>query len=372
MRVDRDIDGAHGSLAWRALDGQAFVGRPRNDATYERDDLLSGAEAGLRPLPGLRLSGAYVRLDADPADFASRHAGNAELAVGGPAEELVGGSLRLTRGVIDAVFDGAKRFVWGVRDPRAGWIGARGRDGEALYGAMSLGVPGYTLLVEGKRYERFDAPYSTLPPVNQAGIPLNGGLDERGIGGVATVSPVPEWICRAAASWADGRDDPARRLSYQGSVRRDWLGSAALELGAEWTEEREIASHAYRRYYGPTIDALRYFGRSSFSLHGRLQRWINEIRGGARDEYTEIGADLTFALDPARAATLAVTSASEPIDEYDRQDLWVTLELAWNFAYCHDLKLKFGRERGGIVCSGGICHYEPPFSGVKLELTSRL
>lgn len=372
VRVDRDIDGVHGSLAWRAFDGQAFIGRPRNDETHERDDLLSGAEAGVRLLSGLRLGAGYVRMDADPPDFAGTLSGNRELTAGSPAEELVGGNLRFQRGILDATLEGAKRYVWGVRDPYAGWIGTRGRDGDALYGSVSLGVPGYTLLLEGKDYEKFDAPYSTLPPANQAGIPINNGLDERGVGAVATVSPVREWIGEAAASWAEGRDDPGERRSVQGSVRRDWLGRAALELGGEWTEEEELSSHAYRRYYGPTIEALHYFGGSSISLHGRVQSWINQIRGGRRDKYTEIGADVTFALDPARAATLAVTSASEAIEEYDGEDLWISLELAWTFAQSHDLKLKVGEERGGIVCSGGICHYEPPFSGVRLELSSRL
>ena len=41
------------------------------------------------------------------------------------------------------------------------------------------------------------------------------------------------------------------------------------------------------------------------------------------------------------------------------------------FGYDHDLKLKIGDERGGVTCSGGVCHYEPPFSGVRLEFNSR-
>jgi hypothetical protein len=372
VRLDRDIDGVLGSLAWRALDGQAFVGRPRNDITYERDDLLSGAEFGVRALRGLRLGAGYVRQDADPADFAGTQTGNRELIAGSPVEELFGGNLQWSRGALGAVFDGARRRVWGVRDSRVGWIGAHDRDGEAYYGAFTLGVPGYTLLLEGKSYSNFNAPYSTLPPANSAGTPINNGLDERGVGAMLTMSPTVDWLCQAAASYAQGDDDPGERTSAEGSVRRDWLGRGGVKLGGEWTEEQELQSHAYRRYYGPTIETIYYLtATSSLTLHGRAQSWINEVRNGRRDEYTEVGGDLSLAFDPSRAATLSVTKASRPVGEFNNHDTWITLEFAWMFGYDHDLKVKFGDERGGVTCSGGVCHYEPSFSGVRLEFNSR-
>jgi hypothetical protein len=372
VRLDRDIDGVLGSVAWRAVDGQAFVGRPRNDVTYARDDLLSGADCGVRAMRGLRLGAGYVRQDADPADFAGAQANNRELTAGSPVEELFGGNLHWSRGAVEAVFEGARRLVWGERDSKAGWIGVHDRDGEAYYGAFTFGVPGYTLLLEGKDYRNFNAPYSTLPPANSAGTPVNNGLDERGIGAMLTMSPTVDWLCQAAASYAAGDDDPGERTSAEGSVRRDWAGGGNLKLGGEWTEEIELLSHAYRRYYGPTVDAVYYLTpTSSLSLHGRAQAWINEVRNGRRDTYNEFGGDLSFALDPSRAATLSVTKASRSIDEFDNHDTWITLELACMFGYDHDLKLKIGDERGGITCSGGVCRYEPPFSGVRLEFNSR-
>jgi hypothetical protein len=372
VRLDRDIDGVLGSLAWRAIDGQAFVGRPRNDITYARDDLLSGAEFGVRAARGLRLGAGYVRQDADPADFAGEEQNNDLLTAGSPVEELFGGNLHWTRGAIETTFEGARRLVWGERDAKAGWIGVHDRDGQAYYGAFTLGVPGYTLLLEGKDYRNFNAPYSTLPPANNAGTPINNGLDERGLGAMLTMSPTVDWLYQAAASYAEGDDDPGERTSVEGSARRDWVGSGSLKLGGEWTEEIELQSHAYRRYFGPTIEATYYVtATSSLTLHGRAQSWINEVRNGTRDNYDEFGGDLSFALDPSRAATLSVTKATRPINEFNGHDMWTTLELAWMFGYNHDLKLKIGDERGGIVCSGGVCHYEPPFSGVRLEFNSR-
>jgi len=374
VRIDRNIDGAHGALRWRNLDGQAFLGRPRNDDTHERDDLLAGAEFGVRLRPQLRIGAGYVRMDAALEEGETSEGEEGALELGSPAEELFGGSVQFSHGIMEAVVEGAKRYVHGERDPRSGWIGVSGLDGRAIYGSLSLGVPGYTLLIEAKDYEKFDAPYSTLPPVNEAGQPINNGVDERGFGATLTASPRAEVTIEATGSYAEApeADDPGERSAVQGSVRRDWWGRGALELGGEWTEEVELESHAYRRFYGPEIEASYYVSSSSsLSLHGKVQSWINEIRGGTRDEYTEITSDLTFALDPYRSAVLAIIHATEAIDEYEGDDTWISLQLAWSFGYDHDLKVKLGEERGGIVCSGGICHYEPPFSGVRIEFTSR-
>ncbi|MEO5581433.1 MAG: DUF6029 family protein, partial [Saprospiraceae bacterium] len=35
------------------------------------------------------------------------------------------------------------------------------------------------------------------------------------------------------------------------------------------------------------------------------------------------------------------------------------------------LGLSYVRQRAGIVCSGGICRYEPAFNGIKFSLESR-
>jgi len=43
-----------------------------------------------------------------------------------------------------------------------------------------------------------------------------------------------------------------------------------------------------------------------------------------------------------------------------------------NYAYGnHDLTIFYGGERGGLVCSGGLCTYHPAFEGLKAELFSR-
>jgi hypothetical protein len=372
VRLDRDIDGFYAAGKWRALDGQLLVGRPRNDDTYRRDDLLSGTEMGVQASPELKFGAGYVRRDASlPADAPASAASDPRL--GRPVEELAGGNARWTHGAIDAYLEGAKRYVWGRYDPVVGWTGVSGQDGRAWYGSLTLAVPGYSALLEGKDYLRFDAPYSTLPPANTVGQPVNSGRDERGAGLVLTASPQEDLTLDAAGSYAKARDEAGKRSALEAHARRDWWGRGSIQPGIEWTEEVELESHRYRSYSGPTLNASYYLTEArSLSLHSKLFRWANELRGGRRDHYTELTADLGLLFGEGRAVTVSLTRASKPIEEYDGKQTWASVELDWVFNAQHELKIKAGRERGGVVCSGGVCHYEPAFSGVRFEFTSRL
>ncbi|MFH1144718.1 MAG: DUF6029 family protein [Candidatus Eisenbacteria bacterium] len=369
VRLDRDIDGVRGSVRWKGLAGQALCGRPRNDETRQRDDLLSGLELRYALTPGLAAGAGYVRRDASRDGSATTAH---DLVLGEPVEELAGGSIQWSRGFFDGVVEAAQRYVWGMRDPREGWIGVSDGEGRAVYGAFTFSLPGYAWLIEGKHYRDFDAPYSTLPPANTAGQPINGGRDERGLGVTLTANRGDD-LFETAWSWAEAAHEPGARLAVEGSARRDWWGRGALELGGEWVREEELESHSLRAYSGPRMEAVYYLTpATSLELHAKAQSWTNQVRGSEPQDYREVALDLSLSVGYARGATLSLIHASEPIAEYDSEDTWIALELAWSFSDNHNLKVRFGEERGGIVCSGGVCHYEPPFAGVRAELTSRL
>ena len=367
VRLDRDIDGLSGSVNWNRISGQGFVGRPRNDDTLERDDLLSGAEVDLQIADPLSVGGGYVRLDAS---------GDAETEFRGhrPIEELAGGHLQFIHGALDLYFEGAKRMRRGERDPRGGWTGTQAEDGEALYGSVTLGIPGYVLLLEGKDYDRFDFDYSTPPPANREGTPINNGRDERGIGAVLTASPRADFTIDGNGSFAEASaaDDDAERGAFGLTVRKDWWGRGSVQLGWDWVAEKRLEGHDERDYYGLTYAAGYYLTEQmSITTKGHVYARSDSLQG-ARDEYTELSADLTLSHASGKSLTLSVISASEPVREFDGDDLWFLAQLSMTFGYSHEVVLKLGEERGGITCAGGVCHYEPPFKGVRVEFVSRL
>jgi hypothetical protein len=374
VRLDRDVDGIYGAAHWKALEGQALVGRPKNDDTYQRDDLIAGAEMSVQATPTLNLGAGYVRRDAsaDLEAYPQSHDPN----LGRPVEELAGGRVRWMRGAIDAYFEGAKRFIWGEYDPVLGWTSSSEPDGRALYGSVTIGVPGYTALIEGKDYVDFDTPYSTLPPANVAGMPTNDGRDDRGFGVSLTASPSDDLTYDAAGSHAEARDEDAERSSVEAHVRKDWWGRGSLQAGGEWNEEigmTGVTGYAYRKYAGPALNASYYLGAErSLALHSKLLGREDQIGTEPRLKYKELSVDLTFSLTPSQAITASLIRATEKLPDYDNEDTWPSLEYHWTLSAEHELKVKAGRERGGVVCSGGVCHLERPFSGVRIEFLSKL
>ena len=49
---------------------------------------------------------------------------------------------------------------------------------------------------------------------------------------------------------------------------------------------------------------------------------------------------------------------------------WPLAELSLDLTTRHNLRIRAGAEKGGLVCTGGVCRFEEPFKGVKLVLTS--
>jgi hypothetical protein len=388
VRLDRDLDGARGAFHWRSLTGQAVIGRPRDDKTHRRDNLLSGLDVRVGLLPALKVGAGYVRRDASRTEKKNEEGTSLEdIRLGEPVEELVGGNLQWSRGIFEGVLEGVQRYVWGMRDNQEGWVGVDEEKGHALYGAFTFTLPGYAWLIEGKHYRRFDAPYSTLPPANSAGRPINEGRDERGLA-IALTANQDDYLYESAWSWAAAQDEPLERLSAEGSVRRDWWGRGALKLGAEWVRERALESYSLFDYSGrvieshsgPRTEATYYLSpATSLEMHGWFYAWTVEGQAPGTQhrydellQYNEVAIDLSLSVGYARGATLSIIHTTDPVPKYDNEDNWVSLELAWSFSDSHNLKIRFGEERGGIVCSGGVCHYEPPFTGVRAEITSRL
>jgi hypothetical protein len=81
------------------------------------------------------------------------------------------------------------------------------------------------------------------------------------------------------------------------------------------------------------------------------------------------------ALTFGRAAAWSVTLRMEyTTDEEDKtgKDFWRTLELAYRLGNAHIATISYGTERGGLVCTSGICREILPFDGVRISLLSQL
>lgn len=80
---------------------------------------------------------------------------------------------------------------------------------------------------------------------------------------------------------------------------------------------------------------------------------------------------LTLSQSPTIAGTVRMEATSDKTDASGKQ-FWIAGEVAYRIKNTHTLTLSYGTERGGLVCSSGICRVVLPFDGVRASLLTQL
>lgn len=84
--------------------------------------------------------------------------------------------------------------------------------------------------------------------------------------------------------------------------------------------------------------------------------------------YTQL-LTIIFTRSPDLTLSVRYEHTTDKADPSGRQD-WFVGEIGYAFGQSHTATVSFGRERGGQVCSNGVCQYQLPFEGVRFSLRS--
>ncbi|MBR9978251.1 MAG: hypothetical protein KFH87_09200 [Bacteroidetes bacterium] len=80
---------------------------------------------------------------------------------------------------------------------------------------------------------------------------------------------------------------------------------------------------------------------------------------------------LTFAQASQWSATIRLEYTTDKTDPSGK-DFWRSAEFSWRLGNAHVATLSYGSERGGLICSSGVCREILPFDGVRLSLLSQM
>jgi len=368
VKLDRDLDGALAAGSYGGIvAGRVAAGRIRQNTVDIGPRTNLAGEVVLTPLGFVSLSGLYFRADAaDQPDDPS---------LGKPAEEAFGGNATVSLGPVELSAEYAARQRYGVLDPTWGWIGAELPVGHAFYGAASLPLAGLGLSLEYKDYIHFDTPYNAPPPCNRDGRLLNSAADERGFAADVTSSLIPGLDLHGNYSKADTRFGNQEWEDSYAEAR--WTANSRLTLTAEAQARREVwlqPDIPLKHYRGLTLGSvLRYGNGSSVSAKVGGTRYRNHY--GLADDMSWINTPIPGHYDGATAelgwspltwlnVAGSIEFASHRVPEYNNQVRWGMVELMVTQGN-QKLMLSAGQTKGGLVCSGGFCRYEPAFRGMK-------
>ncbi len=143
-------------------------------------------------------------------------------------------------------------------------------------------------------------------------------------------------------------------------------------------EDAQQTSHIVHSFTVPV--RVEYMLDETYSIGGSLeQQWYFDSaiknKDGESTYYNQYIA-VTFASAPVWTLTLRMEYTTEDTGSettfISGQNFWRALEMSYRIAGIHTITASYGNERGGIVCSNGICRNVLPFNGLRFMLMTQL
>ena len=329
----------------------------------DSSDQLYGADISTQPFTFIGVGGRYLRANrnADPKPKAFN--------------ELFGGNLKTTIGPVDLYAEGARRL--GTKP------GFGGREtGNGYYLSGSGAFSGFGLVAEYLDYNGIGFPvgvyhYNDPPTPIRSGVAINRGVDEIGFGIGANASPWTPIFLEGSYAQLKTHDKSSAVQEIIGKGKYEPVELPMIfQLGFESMHQKKIeAGTAERNTEKPNLDLTYTVGDQVLELE--LERaWVYElpeaVPGSASSTYHETGFTLTYGYGEGLILAFGWQFVDQDsLKRYDYAKSWPVMEIAWSINQNNILRVRIGSERGGYTCSGGVCRYEAPFSGIKASLISK-
>ncbi len=239
--------------------------------------------------------------------------------------------------------------------------------GGYLYGGYTRGT--WTLSLELEALQRFQHPYLLPPAVDRYGVYLTNGDHEVGAGVTLSgrLGQHTEATFHLSRLQGEYLQQDAWIQEAYAALQTAW-GAQNLHGSVDWIQfENAWAAGLYHRKEltleaGWMAPVLRHYG-----LDLKYQHRYREDREGTTPlRYTD--ADLTLGVSRYPWADLALVVQrrfGDTTATWARMDAFVHLGNRW------DLALTWGKQRQDLVCSGGVCRYEPEFDGFRAKVILR-
>lgn len=339
--ISRNIDGIKVHYTSDLLNSEVVGGEIFDE--FSGDSLsIRGGRAALTPFGLFSIGGAYLRLW--------------ERSILGrmKSTNVKQGNWGLSFGPVD---------LYGEYAQQGGYLSALlPVEGDGTYLSGSFYGPFFGVTAEYKNYIHMQIPGVNSPPaVNHFEKSLNGGWNEIGWRLAATLTPYGDWSLEVdwANSWTRGTGNifDEQFVEVRGSYYRDNVFRASYDRHKEQ-------------------DHLEHW--SDFTIYYYLTRRSTVSVGGLHKKYEDTfdkdyyEGDLTVGFSHSNFFSINLTGGrnSRPAQIRELPEKTASVELTIKFRN-NDLTVFHGDQRGGLVCSSGVCTFQPAFRGTKVLLLSR-
>jgi len=245
-------------------------------------------------------------------------------------------------------------------------------EGKAIYSNITSYVGKFTLKVGYKNYENFNVRISDLPMVNHAGQQLehkwDPGLEEEGLMG--EVRFMPNYDNELVLNYAEGwnKDFSVRLSNLYTEYKRDfetWSVKAEFESLEQLNEEAKnwyqeltpVLTFDFMIKDNPVLLKAEY----QYKKHSKLTGDQSHFEPRIQTDVSIGNYSLSFSAENQ-------LGESDMLEDGDDGEFWIGAEFATNLFGNTDMRIFYGKEKGGIVCRNGVCKNQAEFDGLRLTL----
>jgi hypothetical protein len=244
--------------------------------------------------------------------------------------------------------------------------------GQAIYGFANTYLGVFSISSGYKKYSNFDNRLNDLPVLNSTEEPLSErfepGFDEEGL--LGKVSFVPDHTTEIALTYSEAWNSSSkiRQSDFLAEARKDF---PSLIIGLEYSQ-LEMIDKDWQLWEKTITPALLFdFNLLNIPVHIRTQYGIESVTKEDRETtlYNPM-LQTDYFFNRFSLSIIAETEYQELSDITD-SEFWFGTELTSSLFKHTDVKIFAGKEKGGKVCRSGSCFYTTPFTGLRIDVTTR-
>ncbi len=360
MNFDNNLDGIKISGLYDHFDFDAISGRAFkfqqgfNEFTLQRDFTIRGIRGAIKPFTGFKYGGSFVIFKQN-SSTQFRQSDNIQLY-----------------SINHEINKGPFNFYGEYAVKEGNTPEEEKTDGDGTYLSGSFSHRLFSVYGEYKNIFRLLYPgptgaFNTPPPVSHQGrslSSLDGTPGERAyqIGGL--ISPNFDLNFDLAYSESYSRGLANRLYLSEKYAGARWAPIEKVVVNGHWDRidytEDEIETYFDGYYYVNPVQTV------SFSAY--TKRFWPTGRKNYHEDYLTLGYSRGNIVEVTVGGSLS-NRVFSPGEKNDPKKL-ASIELTYHYR-SHELSVFYGGERGGLICSSGVCSLRPTFKGTRIILLSR-
>lgn len=245
------------------------------------------------------------------------------------------------------------------------------KNGYAFYVTNNIFIDQFTITSGYKKYHRYYYTLSDLPNLNHYDQLLSsiGSLEtEEGLMGEVRYIPnlSHEMAVHYSEAWNQNFKIRFANLFAEYKYNTD---NYSIQTEFEQIETKDDPANSWEKEIHPTIT----FDFYSLSMPLTIKtKWgVKDLKHGG-DEINKHEPYLQFDVKLNEATSISVIGEYEfeEWEDFGKKSMWIGSELKTSLSHNTELKLFAGKEKGGKVCRNGVCKYQSPFEGLRVELST--